>query len=553
LKLFRRNKEIQTPEEKRERNKNRLLLVSAGILMGLSFPPFPFPFQLLMFAGLIPLLIVLEKKERLLDINRAVYLFGFIFSLITLYWVGSWQEKSDPFLMISGGLLVFVNPVFFLIPSTLYYLARGLFSRKIALYAFPFFWITYEYLYMLTDASFPWLVLGGGLSKFTSYIQIADTVGTLGLSLFVLYINIFLYTAITSFRKNRIVFLANVSGAVLLFIIPLLYGFYTINNFELSDRKVTVGIIQPNLDPWDKWAGGNLTDITQLHLDLSKEAIDQGAQLLVWPETALPVYLYGGTYENIVEQIDEFLRKEGIYLLTGMPHVIFFQEGDSIPADAKYSEKSGYYYSTFNAVLLVGPGEGVVQQYGKMKLVPFGERVPFVDAFPFLGDLIKWGVGLSGWNVGKDTTIFQAPYKGEEDSLRINGLVCYESIYPYFISQFIQKEADLIAIVTNDSWYGNSSGPYQHKEFAVVRAVENRKSVIRAANGGISTIIDPLGRTTKETRMFTREVLTGEVILQEGSTFFTRNPFIVPVIASVLSLFTLGIFLLKRLKILLKI
>jgi apolipoprotein N-acyltransferase len=553
LKLFRRNKEIQTPEEKRERNKNRLLLVSAGILMGLSFPPFPFPFQLLMFAGLIPLLIVLEKKERLLDINRAVYLFGFIFSLITLYWVGSWQEKSDPFLMISGGLLVFVNPVFFLIPSTLYYLARGLFSRKIALYAFPFFWITYEYLYMLTDASFPWLVLGGGLSKFTSYIQIADTVGTLGLSLFVLYINIFLYIAITSFRKNRIVFLANVSGAVLLFIIPLLYGFYTINNFELSDRKVTVGIIQPNLDPWDKWAGGNLTDITQLHLDLSKEAIDQGAQLLVWPETALPVYLYGGAYENIVEQIDEFLRKEGIYLLTGMPHVIFFQEGDSIPADAKYSEKSGYYYSTFNAVLLVGPGEGVVQQYGKMKLVPFGERVPFVDAFPFLGDLIKWGVGLSGWNVGKDTTIFQAPYKGEEDSLRINGLVCYESIYPYFISQFIQKEADLIAIVTNDSWYGNSSGPYQHKEFAVVRAVENRKSVIRAANGGISTIIDPLGRTTKETRMFTREVLTGEVILQEGSTFFTRNPFIVPVIASVLSLFTLGIFLLKRLKILLKI
>jgi apolipoprotein N-acyltransferase len=548
LNLFRRNKEILTPEEKKERNRNRMLLIISGILMGLSFPPFPFPFQLLMFAGLVPLLMVIEKKERLLDINRAVYLFGFVFSLITLYWVGSWQKEADPFLMISGILLVFVNPVFFMIPSTLLYYSRKIIPSGWALYLFPFYWITYEYLYMLTDASFPWLILGGGLSKFTSYIQIADVIGTLGLSLFVVYINVFLYKAWFNFRLNSTEYAAAVTGAVLLFIIPVIYGYYTFSSFSLSDKKIKVGIIQPNINPWDKWAGGNLNDLTQLHLDLSKKAVDNGARLLIWPETALPVYLFGGSYPHIVKQIDDFLLKEDVYLLTGMPHVIFYNKDDSIPDDAKYSESSGYYYRTYNAILLIEPGTGIIQQYGKMKLVPFGERVPFVDLFPFLGDLIKWGVGLGGWNVGRDTTIFKAAYNEYEDTVKINALVCYESIYPYFISQFIQKEAELITIVTNDSWYGNSSGPYQHKEFAVLRGVENRKSVIRAANGGISTIIDPLGRTVVETEMFTRDIINGEVVLQSGTTFFTRNSSIIPSLASFLSVITIVIFLIRKFK-----
>jgi apolipoprotein N-acyltransferase len=117
-----------------------------------------------------------------------------------------------------------------------------------------------------------------------------------------------------------------------------------------------------------------------------------------------------------------------------MPHVEFYYKGDTVPEDVKYSEDNRYHYRTYNAILLIGPGEGIIQQYGKMKLVPFGERVPFVDALPFLGDLIKWGVGLSGWNVGQDTTIFKAEIKESSESLRITGLVCYESIYPYFIS-----------------------------------------------------------------------------------------------------------------------
>ncbi len=156
---FRKGKLILTPEEKKRRNKDRILLILSGILLGISFPPFPFPFQIFMLVGLIPYFYVIERKETLGDLNRATYLTAFVFGLITIYWVGSWQKEADPFLMISGGLLLFVNPVFFLIPSTLLYFSRKIFKSNISIYFFPLFWVTYEYAYMLTDLSFPWLTL----------------------------------------------------------------------------------------------------------------------------------------------------------------------------------------------------------------------------------------------------------------------------------------------------------------------------------------------------------------------------------------------------------
>ncbi len=141
----------------------------------------------------------------------------------------------------------------------------------------------------------------------------------------------------------------------------------------------------------------------------------------------------------------------------------------------------------------------------------------------------------------------------EDDTLRINALVCYESIYPYFVTEFVRRGADLISVVTNDSWYGNLSGPYQHEEIAVLRAVENRKSVVRAANGGISCIIDPLGRTITQTKMLTKDYIVGDVIIQKDETFFTKNPYIVPVISCVISVWIAGMFFIKKLKVKFKV
>ncbi len=210
---FWKNREVLTPEEKKIKNKERLLLILSGVLLGISFPPFPFPFQLLMFFGLIPYFYVIENKTSLIDINRSSYLTFFIFGLITLYWVGSWQKNADPFLMISGVLLIFVNPLFLLIPSTLFYFSRKIFPGKAALYFFPLFWVTYEYAYMITDLSFPWLTLGSGLSHFTSFIQIADIAGTLGLSLIAVLINVLIYKVFIKYYSTRKISYANLIAA----------------------------------------------------------------------------------------------------------------------------------------------------------------------------------------------------------------------------------------------------------------------------------------------------------------------------------------------------
>jgi apolipoprotein N-acyltransferase len=551
---FFKNKTPLSTQGKKERNQQRYLLILSGILLGISFPPFPFPCQLFMFVALVPYFFVIEKKKTLAEINRATYLTFFIFCLIAIYWVGSWQKATDPFLMIAGGTLLFFNPLLFLIPSTLYYMARRSLGYNFALLVFPFFWITYEYLYMLTDISFPWLTLGSGLSHFIPFIQIADIIGAVGISLIVIYINILFYKAFIKFKISDKSYRYYIATAVVIFATILLYGYYRLSSFKVSETKVRVGLVQPNIDPWDKWENNNIDESLHEYLTLSRKATKKGANLILWPETALDAYLTTMRYLPERDSIYNFIRSTGTYLLTGMPDIQFYNSLQKIPSDAKYSKIGDYYYSIYNGVLLFSPYTLNIQRYGKMKLVPFGEKVPFSDQLPFLAKLFSWGVGISGWNVGRDTTIFNFNIFVHKDSsavrydLKVNSLVCYESVYPYFVTDFVRKGADLITVVTNDSWYGKSSGPYQHKEIAVLRAIENRKSVIRDANGGISCIIDPLGRTLMQSKLFTKTVLVGDVPIQEGETFFTKHPMIVPYVASYFSLIIVIFFIVTKIR-----
>lgn len=547
MKLFSGNKETQPDDVKRKKRIEALWLIISGVLIGISYPPIPFPLSLLIFIGFIPYLLVIERRDSLLSLNRASYLMVFVLGLITLYWVGSWQEKADLFLMLGGLALVFVYPAVFMIPTTLYYFTKKIFPSKIALWLFPVYWITTEYLLTLTDLRFPWLTLGNSLTKFISFIQIAEIIGVYGLSLIILMINILLLKTFTSYTSGKIK-IGYAILAFLIFLFVLVYGFVRINDYKIPDKKLRVGLIQPNLDPWDKWDTGGLTDLTDKYLQLSQKAIDDNAELIIWPETALPVFLAGGSYPNLLNKVYSFLEKNNVPLLTGMPDINHFHETNR-PGDAKhYSGPNSYYYTTYNSIMLLQPGTREIQKYGKMKLVPLGERVPFVDQIPFLGDFFKWGVGLGGWNVGQDTIVFKTYSNNLNDSIKINGLVCFESVFPDFVTNFVEKDAQFIAVVTNDSWYGNSSGPYQHKEIAVLRAVENRRSVVRSANGGISSFINPLGITKAETEMFTEDVLVIDVPLEERKTFYTENSQIITGIFSAFSLWILALRFLQILK-----
>lgn len=532
-------------EEKSLLRKDRFLLILSGILTGISFTPFPFPFTLFLFVSFIPYLFVIERRKSLLEVNRASYLFFFVLSLITIYWVGSWQSKADPFLMMGGGVLIFFYPAVLLINSSLFLLSQKIFGKEKSLWLFPIFWVTGEYVLTLTDLKFPWLTLGHGLAKFTTFIQIADIVGVFGLSVIVLYINVLVYHAIKNFSVNQKAFNKHLFAALILFLIPFIYGLAKINEEQNSnEKKIRVGVVQPNLDPWEKWELGGVEDILRNYIELSEKCTQQGAKLIIWPETALPVYLLSGTYSDVVDSIYSFLRKNRVYLLTGMPDYIIHYNNP--PEDAKLSKAGNFYYSTYNAILLFNPDSYEVQRYGKMQLVPLGEKIPFADAFPFLADWFKWGVGLSGWNVGKDTTVFKL--KIDNDTVKVAGLVCYESVFPDFVTNFIKKDAQFITVVTNDSWYGNSSGPYQHKEFAALRAVENRKAVVRCANGGISCLINKFGITDYETSMFTKTSFVVDVPLNNEKTFYSEYPMIVPILSSVFSIWIIGLNILIWIK-----
>ncbi|MFO7525691.1 MAG: apolipoprotein N-acyltransferase [Ignavibacteriaceae bacterium] len=545
LKIFNQKNKL-TSEQKREIRKDRVLIILSGILIGISFTPFPMPFPLFLFFAFIPYFFVLEKRNTLLKINQGNYLLVFVLSIVTIYWVGSWQSKADPFLMMGGGVLIFFYPVVFFIPSTLYYLSSKIFKGKFILWLFPLFWVTAEFLLTLTDLKFPWLTLGHGLAKFTAFIQIADITGAFGLSLIVLYINIFLFKAAKIISAGSRKFIPQISLAILLFIIPVIYGTVKLNNYKESVNKIRVGVIQPNIDPWDKWEVGGLNDLVKLYFELSQKCIDQGADIILWPETALPVYLLSDSYQSTVDTIYSFLKMNNVHLMTGMPDIKFYFNKDEAPENSKFAMDAEYYYTTYNAILLFSPDETEVQRYGKMHLVPLGEKTPFVDQIPFLGNLLKWGVGISGWNTGQDTTVFTANINSR--AVKIGGLVCFESVFPVFATHFVERNAQFLVVVTNDSWYGNSSGPYQHKEFAALRAVENRRAVVRSANGGISCLIDQRGITIKETEMFTRDNLVVDVSLNDEKTFYTQNPFIFPVLCSVFSLWIFGMNILLWMK-----
>lgn len=532
---------VRTPDEKRQLKRDRLLALLSGLLFGLAFPPFPIPY--LIFVALIPYFYLISKRESLAEINSITYLTTFVFTLITLYWVGSWTKEADPFLMISGILLMFVNPAVYLIPSTLFYFSRKLFSKRTAVYLFPLFWVSFEYAYSLTDLRFPWLALANSLPKFNLFIQAADVIGAYGISLLVLYINLFLYLTIQDFYENKKLHKKYTMAVLLLFIIPLLYGVIRIKLFKMPEENIKVGLVQPNLNPWDKWEAGNLDEQLDLYLELSRTAVKKNAKIIIWPESALPVYLLVGNYFTQVNRIQQFADSNDVFIMTGMPDANFFFDKDEAPPDAKVSKNIGMYYVSYNSILLFSPQSFQVQKYGKMKLVPFGEKVPFVESLPFLGDLIKWQVGISSWNVGREQVVFDFV---EGVQLKVGGVICIESIYPDFVAGFVQKGANIIAVVTNDSWYGYSSGPFQHKEIAALRAIENRRFVVRAANGGISAIIDPLGRTVQQTKLFERDVLIGDAGINNSLTIYSRFPLVIPLTCSLVSIVVILFFIYKK-------
>jgi apolipoprotein N-acyltransferase len=241
-------------------------------------------------------------------------------------------------------------------------------------------------------------------------------------------------------------------------------------------------------------------------------------QLVLWPETTIPHYVFLHDWERGMGEVQVLAERKGISILTGVPIARVYEDSTKAPRSARRLRWTGQRYDAFNAAALLRPGHADLQWYGKMKMVPFAERVPYAEMFVFM-DFLRWGVGIGGWQIGRDTTVFQEPKTGA----RFSGVICYESVYPAFVAEFVRRRAEFIAILTVDSWWDHMSGAYQHQRYAIFRAVENRRWVARCAAGGISCYIDPQGRVLDATTLFTTAILSRTLERRTELTFYTRH------------------------------
>lgn len=501
-----------------------LLSFASGVLLSLSFPPLKTGF--FATAGFVPLLFLIDRVKNYRELFRYSYIAFFFFNLFTLYWVGGWSKEADPFLMVGCVLLILVHPVLFFLPMWFYMFVKKNVSGKFHLLIFPFVFVLFEYFRSTTELAFPWLTLGNTQTYYLAKIQFIEFTGVYGLSFLILVVNVLFYLSLKKIFEEKKIFskrsLKYFALGVLIYILPDFYGFYVLKNAdEKFFKQMKIGLIQPDINPWLKWEG-TLSDQINLYMGMTKKLVAENpdVELVVYPETAITYYFLLSPYRYYFNWFKSEVDSLNVAILTGFPDAKFYDDPSQAPPSSHLIKETGQRYDAFNAMGLFLPKNDKIQKYAKIILVPFGERLPYADTFHFLIEPLQWGVGISSWAKGKDTTIFEMKRKNG-DVVKFSGVVCYESIYPSFVRQFVKKGAEFLAVITNDSWYGNTSGPYQHFQYSILRAVENRRSIVRCANGGISGFIDPYGRVQKKTKFHEKTQIADVVKLNSEKTFYT--------------------------------
>jgi apolipoprotein N-acyltransferase len=506
------------------------LAISSGIALSVSFPPSQL--GVIVCFAFIPLLLIYEFTDGYARPLRYTYVTFFILQLLTVYWMGGFVHGRHAMQMFGGALLILAHPFFFFIPLLGYLLIRRTFGLLHALIAFPFIWVGFEYIHSIGDLAFPWHTLGNTQSYDLARLQIITVTGVYGLSFWIMTINAIAFYLIMNIATKRwkIGSIESISTAILIIVIhlvPLVYGSHVLSNRHNDQETVRIGLVQPDVDPFMKWDANRSQIIEQLMLQSERLAL-RGAELIVWPENAIPFYLMLPQNRHYLLQLREFIDFYNVPIITGLPYAIFYAEEEDAPRTAKEIPETGERYASFNAAVLLEPGRDDHTFYGKIVLVPFVEKIPFSDLFEFAVK-IRRSIGIGGWDVGPDTTLFSfnSEWPLSEDvadpaRFTFGTVICYESVYPGYVRHFSDRGADFLVVITNDSWWGRTPGPRQHLQMSVLRAIENRRSIARAANGGISAFIDPYGSILSETELFTQTETIIDLPVSDEITLYVR-------------------------------
>lgn len=473
----------------------------SGLLLALAFPCHPEnPLAFLYGAtwawiALAPLLAGLGGVDRLRSAFRLGATAGFVFHLLSLYWIGHTQGGGAAVVVgavLGAAYLSLFTGAFAALQSVL--LRR---AGQVALLAAPVLWTSMEYLLSLGELGFPWLLLAHSQGSFPILLQHATSTGAYGVSFAIVLTSALIATASGRGRAA----LRWLGAGVAVPACVAAYGALVMDPEAPGDVRIAVVQNDMGLEKWQ--AGGLDASLASLGA-LSRQAMASQAppDLIIWPESAVPCNLRWR--EDCRRRVRDLVVDLDTPILTG---------GPDTDADTR---------EPYNSAFLFQPHTTDVPSYAKMHLVPFGERTPWRDSIPLLRD-IDWSaltgdLGPAEFARGTRRTLFPVAH-----TAKFAVLICFESVFPDLVRRSVGGGADFLVIITNDSWFGDTAGPFQHAAIAALRAVENRIAIARCATNGISLFIDRFGRTRLRTDLGTADVRTSSVVRRQGSTFYTRH------------------------------
>lgn len=494
----------------------------SGILLSLSWPAVGISY--LIFFAFIPLLFISDYigRNKQLFAKSAIVLYTYPAFIIFNVWTTLWVKNST----LVGAMLAFLlNALFMALIFGLFHFINRKFKNKNASYlSLIFLWIAFEYLHMDWDLSWPWLTLGNVFATAHKVVQWYEFTGILGGSVLVLSVNILLYVAFKNFFFSKI---KKISFYPLIVAVVLVAGLFsysliTYNKYEEKGKEYEIVAIQPNVDPYTEQFSTPAKDAVENITDLAKEKVSKNTDCIIAPESALQEGIWESDIENKLSAI--LLRKflddyPKTSLIIGASTRRFLDENEEIgPAARKYPFNDTDYYYSYNTALHLVKDKNF-EFYHKAKLVPGVEKMPFKSILKHI-DQLAIDLGGTTGSLGKDKV--QRSFKNPYSDAAYAPIICYESIYGEFVTRYIKNGANILTIITNDAWWGNTLGHKQHYEYARLRAIETRRSIARSANTGISGFFNQRGDDFKATKYEERTVIKHSLQANNEITFYVK-------------------------------
>jgi apolipoprotein N-acyltransferase len=460
-------------------------------------------------VALAPLLVSIgleQAAQRAAGRRRGVRFFflggttGFVGSAITVYWVCGVMAMYggfQPWLSVPIGALLWCYLGLF---TGLAMLVTGWAVWRFGvagIWSAPATWVATEWLRSWLFGGFPWALFGTSQAHVLPVVQLASVTGVYGLSGLLALVSASAAAVTLSRRPRHLGVAAGVLGLLVLIVAGgalRLAG----NQLTQSGIPLRVGIVQGSVPEDMKFDPAYRDGIVRRYLALSRQVIGSGAQLVIWPESSTPFFF------RIESALAQPIRQLAIETRT--PFIL--GTDDLVAATATTPQH------IYNASVALGADGQAHGEYRKMYLAPFGEYVPFKRLLFFVGPLVD---AVSDFTPGTDANVLETGVGAVSTS------ICYESVYPWLSRAFVQHGSALLGIITNDAWFGTSSAASQHFDQGAIRAVEEGRYVVRAANTGISGVVDPYGRVVMTTPLFTPTAFVADVRLLDGRTVYGRT------------------------------